>query len=67
MFTIKFDTSNTTFSGDVTGEMARVLRRMAYQIESTWDDHGLVQDVNGNTIGYWSHSAPVAEDAETEM
>jgi hypothetical protein len=53
MFTLKFSTENDAFADDMHGEAARILRKIAGQLEGG-DAFGRVYDTNGNNIGAWS-------------
>jgi hypothetical protein len=64
MFKIHFDMSNEAFD-DFNGatECGRILRDLAERIEeSGWFDYLPIRDINGNTIGELTMSAPVWED-----
>ena len=53
MFTLSFDMDNAAFDAeDAPEECARILRRVVYRLDAG-DTHGLVADVNGNTVGSW--------------
>lgn len=52
MFTLKFETSNESFSEDTIEECFRILESLARQIEFRTDCN--VFDSNGNVIGKWS-------------
>lgn len=53
MVKIEFKTGNSAFSdGNMELEIARILKKIAYQIESGYDNDK-IRDFNGNTIGSW--------------
>ena len=53
MFTLKFKQDNAAFADDYIAEHARILSKIAKQIESG-KEYGEIHDVNGNNIGEWS-------------
>lgn len=59
MFTLTIETDNAAFEeAGTTSEVARILRRLAEELESPYL-HGAasagdpVRDINGNTVGRW--------------
>jgi hypothetical protein len=63
MFTLKIETSNAAFADDPCGEVARILRELALdlevgllneeRLEAGLLDEGSVRDLNGNKVGTW--------------
>jgi hypothetical protein len=53
MFKIEFATDNAAFDDDGAGEVARILRAVADQVEAG-GGQGQARDYNGNTVGQWS-------------
>jgi len=53
MFTLQIETANAAFDGAPDEEVARILRRVASQIESGYTD-GRCKDVNGNSVGVFA-------------
>jgi hypothetical protein len=58
-FTLTVDLDNAAF--DEPGELARILRKAAHQVEDEGSRFGSpvvcpVRDVNGNTVGSWEVS-----------
>ncbi len=65
MLTLNIDTENAAFDGrDAEAELARILRKLADQIETGLTDiddgersgTGFVYDINGNKTGTWAAS-----------
>jgi hypothetical protein len=56
MFHLKFDTASDAFADDPREEIARILRRVADQVEES-RSYASVLDLNGNTIGSWTASS----------
>ena len=55
MLTLKVDTDNAAFEGDLlTEECARILRYVADQLEGECRTDGTILDANGNRVGKWS-------------
>lgn len=54
-FTLKIDTANNAFAdGNLSGELARLLRIVADRLETYGETAGRVKDTNGNTVGDYS-------------
>ena len=56
-FKLKADLENAAFEDGCSGnEMARILRKLADQLEgmALTGERGTLQDFNGNTIGQWN-------------
>lgn len=51
---INFDTGNAAF--DDPGELARILRDLADNIDARSADSGDIRDANGNRVGTWEVS-----------
>lgn len=61
-FSLEFETDNAAFADDnARAECARILRKVAAQIESGSDGEN-IRDVNGNRIGEWSADLPEPEE-----
>jgi hypothetical protein len=58
-FDLHFSTTNAAFEGEPLTEVARILRDLADRVERTTGGYpfGTVRDINGNTVGHWSHNA----------
>jgi hypothetical protein len=58
-FDLHFSTENAAFEDAPLTEVARILRNLADRVERITGGYpaGTVVDVNGNTIGHWSHNA----------
>lgn len=56
MFKLTMDTDNAAFEdGYKTEEIARILRRIAENVENgETDNSGVAMDINGNIVGGWS-------------
>lgn len=55
MFKMEFRTGNASFEdGNLTAEVARILRDTAVAIEHGGQERGTVRDLNGNRIGTFS-------------
>lgn len=59
MFKLEFSTDNDAFADDPRHEVARVLRKIAADIEAAPQHAALeigasIKDENGNTVGAWS-------------
>ena len=52
-FTLSFDTVNAAFVEAPQQEVARILRRVASEVEWGMDGYNAILDVNGNTVGNW--------------
>jgi hypothetical protein len=66
MFEMKFETGNAAFADDDgPGEVARLLRKAADQVENGYTRARLI-DVNGNTVGLWDWEVAAADDADGE-
>ena len=53
MFKVSFKIGNDAFqNGDGREETARILRKIAEQVENGYDGKKIM-DINGNTIGEW--------------
>jgi hypothetical protein len=55
-FKVEIDTVNAAFGEDLDDagrELARILRRLADEVEdgTAWDGPGTLRDVNGNSVG----------------
>jgi hypothetical protein len=53
MFTLKFSTDNAAFADDMHGEAARILRKIADQLDRG-DLARVIVDLNGNRVGSWA-------------
>jgi hypothetical protein len=49
-FTLTIECDNAAFENDPLGEVARILREAAYQLDQGQDGFKL-RDINGNTVG----------------
>ncbi len=54
-FTLSINLENEAFSPDFSPEVARILRRVADQVEAGITE-GKTRDINGNTVGSFSAS-----------
>ena len=56
-FTLTIDTDNDAFTDDWAMEVRRILKHLVVgEHGPRYDrDAGTVRDVNGNTVGRWSH------------
>lgn len=61
MFKLTFETDNAAFTDDAHGEVGRILREVAKQIERGCST-GRARDGNGNTVGEWSLKIPDGEE-----
>lgn len=54
-FILRFDTGNDSFAEDMAGEVSRILRKVADDVERGVDarKHLSVMDSNGNRVGSW--------------
>ena len=52
MVIVQFNTDNDNFNGESTEEIARILRKIATDIENGDTAKGIM-DINGNRIGQW--------------
>lgn len=58
-FTLTIGTDNAAFDEDPAPEVARILAKLVTELEQgslTGFRGGLLRDVNGNTVGDWTHS-----------
>ena len=53
MFKLSFETDNASFDPWRPGEIARILKDIAYKIEGG-ETSGSIMDSNGNKLGNWS-------------
>lgn len=53
MFELTFETANAAFEEDYAGEVSRILKLVASQVERG-SRAGRAVDAYGNTVGYWS-------------
>lgn len=55
-FVLRFDTDNAAFAENVAGEVSRILRKVADDVDRGIDGskHLSVLDVSGNRIGSWT-------------
>jgi len=57
MFHLKIETTNDAFTFDGGGcEVARILRELADEIETTCERRDIIFDLNGNRVGEWKFS-----------
>ncbi len=54
-FELKFECDNAAFAEDYAGEVARILKLVASQVERG-SRAGRAVDAYGNTVGYWTLS-----------
>jgi len=54
MFRVKIDTRNDAFVPDEAYEVARILRKLADDIELVPTQEGSLFDANGNKVGWWN-------------
>jgi hypothetical protein len=50
-FRLQITTDNDAFSGDPGPELARILRRVAKDVDEQGDTQGVCMDMNGNRVG----------------
>jgi hypothetical protein len=51
-FTLKLDIVGDAFATDTSGELARILRKLADRVDEG-ADAGSLLDINGNIVGEW--------------
>jgi hypothetical protein len=59
MFKLEIVTDNAAFDDDENGELARLLRYVATQLEAGLTEELNLRDTNGNSVGksYWTEDA----------
>lgn len=53
-FVIEFSTDNAAFEDDLSIEVYNILDEISISVSHGWRS-GRIKDVNGNTIGGWTH------------
>ena len=73
MFRVQFFTDNAAFDDSENescfdAECARILRHLSDTMRAGIFGEGVVTDVNGNTIGYWSCNAdPQSDEFDAQL
>lgn len=66
-FKIVIETGNAAFEGEAkNGEIARILRDVATQLDNEGWTSGACYDVNGNSVGWYGERDVRADDRFTE-
>lgn len=52
-FTMRVNCDNAAFAEDPNGELARILREVARQVEEDGRSSNSIRDLNGNLVGHW--------------